>query len=313
MLAATGTVKGMLAVTGAELAAALFAAEERYSADAVILWHVFVRQLDRYSLDNDDLFLAVATVDLMQQIVSELLAVSLVGAVAAAATLDSSDDFWVNDRTAFNGRVIVVAPSLQRAEFVERVTELLVRRGMPGRSPAGRDLRLQNAAGRAFDEAARCACRECYRCPYCMANDCCCWRGDCIEDVDDAQPYCTARAEPQLRRDAFMRWQCRSDVLWPAPTLDVVLLMAAVSVCEAVNGNAGTGYMGSGITNYRVFMHNSLPAFWAVLPRTVLANGTPLETHAFNAVEKHVVCWCVLCSRTLIECSGMLRSMSALY
>jgi len=278
------------------LAATLFATERRYSADAATIWHSFARQADRYSLEDDDLFLAVATVDLMQQIVSELLAVSLVGAVAATA---APDGFWVRERASFNNSTVAVAPALRRDEFIERVVALLARHDVPERSPAGRDMRWRHAAGRAFDDAARCACRACYRCCYCMANDCMCWRGDSLEDVDDAQPRCRAGAEPELRRDAFMQWQMRSDVAWPTPTLDVLVLMAAVVVCEAVNGNAGTGYVGSGIGgNYRLYMHRSLPAFWAQLSGILLPGRTPIEMHAYNAVEQHVVCRCALaCAR----------------
>jgi len=271
---------------GAALGETLFSAEKRYAGAAAEIWRAFARQTDRYSLEGDDLLLAVATIDLMQQIASELLATSLVGAVAAAAP---PDVFWVHERASFAGSAVAVAPALRREEFVERVAALLSRRGVPERSPAGRDLRWRNAARRVFDEAARCACRTCYRCPYCTANDCGCWRGDSLEDVGDAQPQCRDGAEPELRRDAFMRWQGRPDVAWPSPSLDVVSLMAAISVSEAVNGNAGSGYMGSGVTSYRLEMHESMPALWALLPD--MEPSVPLATSAYNARQKHIVCW----------------------
>lgn len=271
--------------TGAALCETLFAAEKRYAGAAAEVWKTFAHLTDRYSMEGDDLLLAVATIDLMQQIVSELLAVSLVGALVAAAP---PDGFWVHERASFTGTTVAVAPALRREEFVECVSALLSRRGVPDCSPVGRDLRWRNAALRVFDEAARCACRTCYRCPYCTANDCGCWHGDSLEDVEDAQPHCRGGAELELRLDAFLRWQGRPDVAWPSPSLDVVVLVAAISVSEAVNGNAGSAYMGSGVTSYRLEMHTSLPTLWARLSASDPI--VQLEMKAYNARQQHIVC-----------------------
>ena len=271
--------------TGAELGETLFAAEKRYAQAAADIWRAFAQQTDRYSLEGDDLFIAVATIDLMQQIVSELLAVSLVGDLVATAP---HDGFWVKERVSFTGSTVAVTPSLRREEFVVRVTTLLSHRGVPECSPSGRDLRWRNAALRVFDEAARCACRHCYRCPYCTANDCGCWHGDSLDEVNDAQPQCLGGAEPELRPDAFLRWQGRPNVAWPSPTLDVVVLMAAISVAEAVNGNSGSAYMGSGVIGYRLEMHTSLSALWLVLSDSI--PKVQLEMKAYNAKQQHIVC-----------------------
>ena len=107
------------------------------------------------------------------QVVSELLAVALVGAVVAAAPAA----LWVRERATFNGSMVAVAPALRREEFLEAAARLLAERGMPACTAAGRDLRLGPAAARAFALAARCECRACYQCAHCDANDCICLRG----------------------------------------------------------------------------------------------------------------------------------------
>ena len=151
----------------------LLAAELRYAGDAIALWHGYIQAQDRYRLaGRDDMYIAVASVDLIQQITSELLAVSFVSAIIADA---AASDGWITSRERF-GKHHDVAAGLRREEFEARVQALLAQHDIPSRSPAGRDMRFAVIARRIWTLAARCGCSECYQCPYCMQNDCVCTR-----------------------------------------------------------------------------------------------------------------------------------------
>lgn len=266
----------------------LLEAEQRYGKEVVGLWRAYVRSADRYSLEGDDLYLAVAAVDLLQQITSELLAVSFVAAVVA-----DSDMAWIDERRNFCGDAVRVPPALRRAEFVGRVGALLTGRGISGVSDVGRDMRFEQAAERVWERASRCACARCYRCPGCLCVDCVCGRG---EDHYDLEPESACRGgavEPELRLCDFEAWQTRTDVAWPAPAFDLVQLMAVVAVCDGLNMNSGTGYLEGERMLYELHMHNSLKVFWEEVP--ALGIVIPLEMRAYNVLQPHEPCKCPGC------------------
>ena len=109
--------------------------EEKYNKDLTQLYWVYICHTDSFSLTNyDDFLMAIASMHLMQQILSEQLAVSYVGHVAQQS-LDGANNFPVD--------------GLTRAEFVKWVGTLT--QGMS--APPGRDFKLPQAAARAWDLA----------------------------------------------------------------------------------------------------------------------------------------------------------------
>lgn len=270
--------------------AMLLEAELRYGRSVVALWHAYVLRADRYSLDGDDFYLAVAAVDMLQQLTSELLAVSFVAAVIVDGGLQ-----WINKRRGFSGDTVEVPPALRRGEFLEGVRTLLVRRSVCTVSDVGRDMRFAAAAQRIWDRASCCDCERCYRCPGCMCNECVCGRGEHIHDLAPVSVCRAAATEPELRKCDFETWQTRTDVAWPTPAFDMVQLMAVVTVCDGLNMNSGTGYLEGDRSLYELHIHNSLKVFWEEVPGLLLPHAIPLEMREYNLLQPHVPCRCPGC------------------
>ena len=119
--------------------AQLLALEHSYNEDLVHLYLFFIQKTDRYSLSKDeDLYLCVSFTHFMQQLISQLLAVSFVGEVV---------------KKALETGIAMPDDGLSRRDFVAGVGKLTEM--MEG--PPGRDLKLPRAAARAWDMAMSCS------------------------------------------------------------------------------------------------------------------------------------------------------------
>jgi len=259
---------------------ALLQAENRYIQDVAALWYSYALFADRLAMQHDiDLYFTVASIDLLQQIVWELVSVAYVGELMWDD--NSGDD------------------DLSREEFVARVRVLTETMVVPGR-----DLRLSEAAGRVWDLSSVCRCAACYRCPSCACNECKCGAG--CTHIDLWDECCSGSAV--LRATSLYEWHGKTEYSWPSPKLDLVRVMAAVVVCEAVNANAGSGFLWSDSKVYNMRMHVSMKRFWKDAPDIIagLPNQTPVLLRMYNNSLPHV-CRGQSCERAEYAADSALR------
>jgi hypothetical protein len=241
---------------------ALLDVERRYCKDVVEMWMHYAKTASRYALGDEDVYVAVAVIDLLHQLVYETVAVSFV-----AELLGRSELGWRSERVDFMGTPFGVEAELTRKEFLQRAEAHL----LPLSAPNGRPLRLMLMAERAFELASQCGCVRCYRCPHCNSNVCVCLRG-----LSDEELYPRCRAGGALQQSVFELWR-RERAAWPTPDFDMMLLMGAVSLSEGINQNAGSEYLVS--HTYKVRMHTEMKGFWLAAP-TLLAKMPALGGHA---------------------------------
>ena len=118
--------------------AQLLALEKTYSKNMVKLYRCLMENTDRYSMScEEDLYMSVSWTHFMQQVISELLAVSFVGEVVKQSLVSG---------------MVFPDDGFSLSEFVTRVGSLTSTTS----GPPGRDLKLSRAASRAWHMALSC-------------------------------------------------------------------------------------------------------------------------------------------------------------
>jgi len=255
--------------------------ESLYTKDVIALWMRYAEGADRYCLDSNDLFLAISSIDLLQQLVYETVAMSFVTEFLARSHLE-----WVSWRKNFFGHVVAIEPEMKLKEFLHDAKKSMQHVSVAN----GRDLKLMHMAERIYNEASKCKCIKCYRCKYCGENDCFCRKGCC----QDYLPTVCRKGQALLQTD-FEEWSM-SKVAWPTPEFDLLLLISSVGLCEGLNQNAGTSYMYH--SKYKVGLHVEMQRFWIAAPSIIAKMPTlagRVNMHEASTAVAHVVCLCPEC------------------